>query len=100
PVSRRIHRQSPQPQDRPFFLAFLPQFVEVDRGHVAMQIAFLGLLFTSLGIMTDGCYELAAGTVGNWLKRAAATSKSSAMSVASRPPPALAGPPPHAGVLR
>jgi threonine/homoserine/homoserine lactone efflux protein len=40
----------------------------VDRGQVAIQIAFLGLLFTSLGIMTDGCYALAAGTVGNWLK--------------------------------
>ena len=57
------------PKTALFFLAFLPQFVEVDRGHVAMQIAFLGLLFTSLGIMTDGCYALAAGTMGNWLKR-------------------------------
>jgi threonine/homoserine/homoserine lactone efflux protein len=52
-----------------FFLAFLPQFVEVSRGHVAMQIAFLGLLFTLLGFITDGCYALAAGTAGNWLKR-------------------------------
>jgi threonine/homoserine/homoserine lactone efflux protein len=57
------------PKTALFFLAFLPQFVEVDRGHVAMQVAFLGLLFTSLGIMTDGCYALAAGTMGNWLKR-------------------------------
>jgi threonine/homoserine/homoserine lactone efflux protein len=60
------------PKTALFFLAFLPQFVEVDRGHVAMQIAFLGLLFTSLGVMTDGCYALAAGTVGNWLKRSRA----------------------------
>ena len=57
------------PKTALFFLAFLPQFVEVDRGHVAMQIAFLGLLFASLGIVTDGCYALAAGTAGNWLKR-------------------------------
>jgi threonine/homoserine/homoserine lactone efflux protein len=57
------------PKTALFFLAFLPQFVEADRGHVAMQIAVLGLLFTSLGIVTDGCYALAAGTVGNWLKR-------------------------------
>jgi threonine/homoserine/homoserine lactone efflux protein len=34
-----------------------------------MQIAFLGLLFTALGFMTDGCYALAAGTAGGWLKR-------------------------------
>ena len=57
------------PKTALFFLAFLPQFVEVERGHVAMQVAFLGLLFTSLGTITDGCYALAAGTVGNWLKR-------------------------------
>ena len=50
-------------------LAFLPQFVEVSRGHVAMQVAVLGLLFTALGFVTDGCYALAAGTAGNWLKR-------------------------------
>jgi threonine/homoserine/homoserine lactone efflux protein len=60
------------PKTALFFLAFLPQFVEADRGHVAMQIAVLGLLFTSLGIVTDGCYALAAGTVGNWLKRSRA----------------------------
>jgi threonine/homoserine/homoserine lactone efflux protein len=57
------------PKTALFFLAFLPQFVEVDRGRVAIQIAFLGLLFTALGLMTDGCYALAAGTAGNWLRR-------------------------------
>lgn len=36
-----------------FFLAFLPQFVEVDRGHAAMQIAFLGLVYTAIGVLTD-----------------------------------------------
>jgi threonine/homoserine/homoserine lactone efflux protein len=57
------------PKTALFFLAFLPQFVEVSRGHVAMQIAFLGLLFTVLGLITDGCYAFAAGTAGKWLKR-------------------------------
>jgi threonine/homoserine/homoserine lactone efflux protein len=57
------------PKTALFFLAFLPQFVDVSRGHLAMQIAVLGLLLTGLGFATDGCYALAAATVGAWLKR-------------------------------
>jgi len=57
------------PKTALFFLAFLPQFVDVDRGQVATQVAVLGLLFTALGFITDGCYALAAGTAGHWLKR-------------------------------
>ena len=60
------------PKTALFFLAFLPQFVDLNRGHVAMQIAMLGLLFTGLGFITDGCYALAAGTAGNFLKRSRA----------------------------
>ncbi len=57
------------PKTAMFFLAFLPQFVDPSRGHVGMQMAFLGMLFTLLGLITDGCYALAAGATGNWLKR-------------------------------
>jgi threonine/homoserine/homoserine lactone efflux protein len=57
------------PKTALFFLAFLPQFVDVNRDHVSAQIAFLGLLFTLLGFITDGCYALAAGTAGSWMKR-------------------------------
>lgn len=57
------------PKTALFFFAFLPQFVEVERGHVAMQIAILGLMFAGLGFITDGCYALLAGTAGNWLRR-------------------------------
>lgn len=57
------------PKTALFFLAFLPQFVDVGRGHIAVQIAFLGALFAAIGMMTDGCYAFAAGTAGNWLKR-------------------------------
>jgi len=57
------------PKTALFFLAFLPQFVDVGRGHVAMQITVLGLLYTVLGFLSDGCYAMAAGTAGNWLRQ-------------------------------
>jgi len=57
------------PKTALFFLAFLPQFVDVSRGHVVMQIVFLGLLFTGLGFISDGCYALAASAAGKWLKQ-------------------------------
>lgn len=60
------------PKTALFFLAFLPQFAEVERGHVAMQIAFLGLLFTAIGLVTDSAYAVAAGTAGNFLKQSPA----------------------------
>ena len=56
------------PKTALFFLAFLPQFVDVSRGHVAMQITLLGLLLATLGFCTDSAYALLAGTVGDWLK--------------------------------
>src|SRR5262245_16884565 len=60
------------PKTALFFFAFLPQFAEPSRGHLGIQIAFLGLLFAGLGFITDGCYALVAGTAGNMLKRSRA----------------------------
>jgi threonine/homoserine/homoserine lactone efflux protein len=57
------------PKTALFFLAFLPQFVEPARGAVAVQIAFLGLLFTLMGLTSDGLYALVAGTAGRWVRR-------------------------------
>lgn len=57
------------PKTALFFLAFLPQFVDVSRGSVPAQIVGLGLMFTGLGLVTDGIYALAAGTAGGWLRR-------------------------------
>lgn len=57
------------PKTALFFLAFLPQFVDVSRGHVAVQIAVLGIIYTMIGVLTDSSYALAAGTAGKWLKR-------------------------------
>ena len=57
------------PKTALFFLAFLPQFVDPARGAVPVQIAFLGLLFTLMGLTSDGLYALVAGTAGLWVKR-------------------------------
>jgi len=57
------------PKTALFFLAFLPQFVDVDRGAVVLQFLVLGAVFVAIGLVTDGCYALAAGTFGNWLWR-------------------------------
>jgi threonine/homoserine/homoserine lactone efflux protein len=52
-----------------FFLAFLPQFVDRDRGAVWSQVLLLGLLFVVLGLMSDSLYALVAGSVGGLLRR-------------------------------
>ncbi|MGA9596175.1 MAG: LysE family translocator [Acidimicrobiia bacterium] len=57
------------PKTALFFLAFLPQFVNVGGAPIGFQILFLGTLMISMGIVTDGLYALAAGSIGGWLKR-------------------------------
>jgi threonine/homoserine/homoserine lactone efflux protein len=57
------------PKTALFFFAFLPQFVNVDTAPVGAQILFLGTLLVTMGIVTDGLYALAAGTIGGWLKQ-------------------------------
>jgi threonine/homoserine/homoserine lactone efflux protein len=57
------------PKTALFFLAFLPQFVDPDASHPAAQIAFLGILFAVLGLMTDSLWAIAAGTAGGVLRR-------------------------------
>jgi len=56
------------PKTALFFLAFLPQFVDVSRGGVGGQILVLGLVFVGLGLVTNGGYALAAGTAAGWLR--------------------------------
>lgn len=57
------------PKTALFFFAFLPQFVDVSKGSVALQMLLLGIIFVVLGILSDGLWALLAGTAGNWLKR-------------------------------
>jgi threonine/homoserine/homoserine lactone efflux protein len=57
------------PKTALFFLAFLPQFVDSDAAHPALQVAFLGILFALLGLVTDSLWALVAGTAGGVLRR-------------------------------
>ena len=50
-----------------FFLAFLPQFVEPNRGPVPAQVLFLGVLYVALAIVTDGAYALLAARLRRFL---------------------------------
>jgi threonine/homoserine/homoserine lactone efflux protein len=52
-----------------FFLAFLPQFVDRDAGHPALQIGLLGLVFVAIALILDFCWALAGGSAGGLLRR-------------------------------
>jgi threonine/homoserine/homoserine lactone efflux protein len=46
-----------------FLFAFLPQFVRLDRGPIGLQVLFLGCSLVSMGLITDSCWALLAGSV-------------------------------------
>lgn len=52
-----------------FFLAFLPQFVDVRRGSVVWQILLLGLIFNLGGTLVNLGVAHAGGTLGELLRR-------------------------------
>ena len=56
------------PKTALFFFAFLPQFVNVSRGDIALQVFFLGTIFVIVGVVSDSVWAVLAGTMGQWLK--------------------------------
>jgi threonine/homoserine/homoserine lactone efflux protein len=56
------------PKTALFFFAFLPQFIDPDRGSVAVQTLVLGGVIVVMGVFSDGGYALLSGTIGSWLK--------------------------------
>jgi len=51
-----------------FTLAFLPQFVDPQRGALWMQFAILGVVLVALEFLVDGAVGVSAGRIGGWLR--------------------------------
>ena len=56
------------PKTALFFFAFLPQFIDPARGHVATQILSLGILFACMGTFSDSLWAYFSGTVAHRLR--------------------------------
>jgi threonine/homoserine/homoserine lactone efflux protein len=65
------------PKTALFFFAFLPQFVDVTRGSVRLQVVVFGVAFVLLGLVSDGAYALLASTGAGWLRRRPGVAKAS-----------------------
>jgi threonine/homoserine/homoserine lactone efflux protein len=51
-----------------FTIAFLPQFVDPQRGQVWLQFAVLGVILIVMEFLVDGTVGLLAGRIGGWLR--------------------------------
>jgi len=52
-----------------FFLAFLPQFADPQRGPISLQMVALGGIFIFATILVFGSIALIGGVLGDWLNR-------------------------------
>jgi threonine/homoserine/homoserine lactone efflux protein len=57
------------PKTLVFFVAFLPQFVEADSGHVGLQMTVLGVAFGVMAICSDSMWALLASKARDWFAR-------------------------------
>ena len=58
-----------------FIFAFIPQFVDVEAGHVGVQIVLLGLTLAVLGLLSDSLYAIVAGSIADRLRGSRAVAR-------------------------
>ncbi len=56
------------PKSAMFFFAFLPQFIDAERGAATTQILVFGAIVVVLGFTSGSLYSLLAGGIGNLLR--------------------------------
>lgn len=52
-----------------FFLAFLPQFINIHKGNTSLQILFLGTWFDVVGTLVNVVVAVLFGKIGAWLSK-------------------------------
>ena len=52
-----------------FFMAFLPQFVVPEKGHVPLQMIWMGVTFALFGVVFLALVGYFSGAIGRWLSR-------------------------------
>jgi threonine/homoserine/homoserine lactone efflux protein len=56
------------PKTALFFFAFLPQFVNPEKGNVTAQTLLLGVIFVGMAVITDSLYALVASSLAGKLR--------------------------------
>jgi threonine/homoserine/homoserine lactone efflux protein len=57
------------PKTIAFFVAVLPQFVDLQSGYVPLQMIQLGLVFFAIALVSDGVWALVAAAARDWFAR-------------------------------